>query len=79
MGDNISINTPLKTKVYIIQAIGTRKDGTYLIPHCLFELLVLSPLKYGQVSYTSVPFFKKSNPQNRETSIDKKNRNCGQL
>ena len=41
MGDNTSINTPFK-KIYIIQAIGTKKDGTYLLPHHLFKLSILS-------------------------------------
>ena len=39
MGDNTSINKPYKTKFYIIQVIGARKDGTYLLPHHLFTLL----------------------------------------
>ena len=42
MGNNTSINKPVKIKFYIIQAIGARKDGTYLLPHQPFELPVLS-------------------------------------
>ena len=42
MDNNARIDKPFETKFYIIQAIGTRKDGIYLLSHHLFKIPVPS-------------------------------------
>ena len=60
---------------HIIQTIGDKKDGTYLLPHCLFKLPVLTlSLKYIQIGYTSLPFFKKKLYSSGKDESDAKSR-----
>ena len=79
MGDNTSVSKPFKTNSPLSKPLVQGKYGTYLLPHCLFELpFLFSEIQMSWLHWSAI-LPKKVFLKPKKQPLSKKNRNHGQL